>query len=185
MGICPLLVGPNLLKDQIITVLPPTELQLPLAAKAISSLKPKLAPPLSFTTRCRQTQQQLLSFTSGFSSAAVTFTMWSHKNLHPMIGIWILLFLLSQAALSSEFHSALQRLQRIVLDASIERSMVGASRLRIICFFCRCRCSKHSLFFPKLYCLLRDIFWQYLDNFLFLCWSLIPILSLLANNVVG
>ena len=134
MGICPLLVGPNLLKDQIITVLPPTELQLPLAAKAISSLKPKLAPPLSFTTRCRQTQQQLLSFTSGFSSAAVTFTMWSHKNLHPMIGIWILLFLLSQAALSSEFHSALQRLQRIVLDASIERSTVGASGLRIICF---------------------------------------------------
>ena len=87
MGICPLLVGPNLLKDQIITVLPPTELQLPLAAKAISSLKPKLAPPLSFTTRCRQTQQQLLSFTSGFSSAAVTFTMWSHQNLHPMICI--------------------------------------------------------------------------------------------------
>ena len=62
-----------------------------------------------------------------------------------MIGIWILLFLLSQAALSSEFHSALQRLQRIVLDASIERSTVGASGLRIICFFCRC--SKHSFFF--------------------------------------
>ena len=183
MGICPLLVGPNLLKDQIITVLPPTELQLPLAAKAISSLKPKLAPPLSFTTRCRQTQQQLLSFTSGFSCHVyhVVTSQSSSYDLHLNIALF--------AESSCPLLRISQRVAEIAThSAGCEYRKIHGGRFRAAHhLLCRCRCSKHSLFFPKLtqVCLLRNIFWQYLDNFSFLYSSLITILSLFANNVVG